>query len=268
MYAAKHGHTSLVNLLLELGHEDEVISVDNEGITVLMIAIMYNQEEIFYSYVSKYPECIHAISKNGCSALLVAAQNGNANLVGSLLSISADIDHIDNNGNSALHYATAYGHPTVMELLVSEGCNVDLENYDHFTAGDFAYSFGIRELLKDLPERVYNTDSASISSSYKQSFLNTRTYPSSISSNGAYPPLSTSMISRGASHGTVESPTPRASTSSSSVVMPSSAIPILNSSNSVTSHFYITGTSPSSFQDDHERARKGSFDSRSPKGRY
>ncbi|KAI9306042.1 ankyrin repeat-containing domain protein, partial [Cunninghamella echinulata] len=106
-------------------------------------------------YVSKYPECIHAISKNGCSALLVAAQNGNANLVGSLLSISADIDHIDNNGNSALHYATAYGHPTVMELLVSEGCNVDLENYDHFTAGDFAYSFGIRELLKGNSYHIY-----------------------------------------------------------------------------------------------------------------
>ncbi|CAO3615803.1 unnamed protein product [Cunninghamella blakesleeana] len=267
MYAAKNGHINLVNLLLDLGHEDEVISVDNEGITVLMIAIMYNQEEIFYSYVSKYPECIHAISKNGCSALLVAAQSGNANLVGSLLSISADIDHVDNNGNSALHYATAFGHPTVMELLISEGCNVDLENNDHFTAADFAYSFGIKELLKDLSERIYNTDSAaSISSSYKQSFLNTRTYPSSISSN---PPLNTTIISRGPSHGTVESPTPRASTSSSSVPFSTSAIPIMNSSNSVASHFYITGTSPSSFHDDHnERARKGSVDSRSPKGRY
>jgi ankyrin repeat protein len=31
--------------------------------------------------VSKYPECIHAISKNGWTALLYAAQNGNANLV-------------------------------------------------------------------------------------------------------------------------------------------------------------------------------------------
>lgn len=30
----------------------------------------------------RYPECIHAISKNGWTALLYAAKNGNAALVG------------------------------------------------------------------------------------------------------------------------------------------------------------------------------------------
>ncbi|KAI8380957.1 ankyrin repeat-containing domain protein [Radiomyces spectabilis] len=118
MYAAQHGHLELVEFLLEMGHEEEVISVDNEGITVLMIAAMHNHEEIFYNYVIRYPECIHAISKNGWTALLYAAENGNANLVNYLLSISADIDHVDNEGNSALHHASAWGHTTVMELLV------------------------------------------------------------------------------------------------------------------------------------------------------
>jgi ankyrin repeat protein len=46
-----------------------------------MLAAMYNYEEIFFLYVSKYQECIHAISKNSWTALLYAAQNGNANLV-------------------------------------------------------------------------------------------------------------------------------------------------------------------------------------------
>ncbi|KAI8332070.1 ankyrin repeat-containing domain protein, partial [Chlamydoabsidia padenii] len=109
-------------------------------------------------YVSRYPECIHAISKDGRSALLVAAQKGNPSLVSSLLSIAADIDHVDNDGNSACHYASAWGHPTVMELLMSEGCNVELENNNHFTAADFAYSFGIKDHLKG----NHNANSVSI----------------------------------------------------------------------------------------------------------
>ncbi|ORZ16931.1 ankyrin repeat-containing domain protein [Absidia repens] len=250
MLAAQYGHIDLVNLLLEMGHEEEVISMDHEGITVLMLAIMYNHEEIFYAYVSRYPECIHAISKDGVSALLVAAQKGNASLVSSLLSIAADIDHVDNDGNSAFHYASAWGHPTVMELLMSEGCNVELENNDHFTAADFAYSFGIKEHLKELSEMTFNDDStASLSSSYKQSLMNSRMYPSSLSSNGAYSSMNTTMISRGPSYGgTIESPTPRASTSSSSstIAMPSVAIPVINSASSGGSNYRINGSSPSS----------------------
>ncbi|CAO3587637.1 unnamed protein product [Absidia cylindrospora] len=250
MLAAQYGHINLVNLLLEMGHEEEVISMDHEGITVLMLAIMYNHEEIFYAYVSRYPECIHAISKDGVSALLVAAQKGNASLVSSLLSIAADIDHVDNDGNSAFHYASAWGHPTVMELLMSEGCNVELENNDHFTAADFAYSFGIKEHLKELSEMTFNDDStASLSSSYKQSLLNSRMYPSSLSSNGAYSSMNTTMISRGPSYGgTIESPTPRASTSSSSstIAMSSVAIPVINSASPGGSNYRVNGSSPSS----------------------
>ncbi|ORY99878.1 ankyrin repeat-containing domain protein [Syncephalastrum racemosum] len=118
MYAARYGHVELVELLLQMGHEEEVISMDNDGITVLMIAAMYNHQEIFYRYVARYPECIHAISKNGMTALFYSAKHGNAALVSYLLSISADIDHVDNDGNSALHHASAWGHTTVMDILV------------------------------------------------------------------------------------------------------------------------------------------------------
>jgi hypothetical protein len=31
MYAAQHGHIDLVNLLLEMGHEEEVISMVTNG---------------------------------------------------------------------------------------------------------------------------------------------------------------------------------------------------------------------------------------------
>ncbi|KAJ2962910.1 hypothetical protein NQZ79_g1981 [Umbelopsis isabellina] len=113
LLAAQHGHTELVNYLISMGHEDEIISLDKEDNTVLMLAAINNQEEIFYSYALEYPECIHAINKHGWSVLLFAAKNGNTNIVEYLLQISADVDHVDDDGNSALHHAAAWGHTQV-----------------------------------------------------------------------------------------------------------------------------------------------------------
>ncbi|CAO3610916.1 unnamed protein product [Mucor hiemalis] len=271
MYASQYGHVDLVELLLNLGHEEEVISVDHEGITVLMIAAMYNHEEIFFLYVSKYPECIHAISKNGWTALLYAAQNGNANLVSYLLSISADFDHIDNEGNSALHYASAWGHITVMDLLVSEGCNVDLENNAQATAYDYAYSVAVQEHLKEISQIPFNDDSTlSVSSSQRQQSLVNAPYSSSYSS-GIH--LGLNSMVRGQSHAGHESPVPRTSTSSSSLVIPSGGT---SSTTNATNGFNISssprgsqqqhpGGSPSSFSE-LERRRASSFGDTRPKG--
>ncbi|KAI8140355.1 ankyrin repeat-containing domain protein [Fennellomyces sp. T-0311] len=249
MYAARYGHVQLVDLLLDMGHEEEVISMDNEGMTVLMIAAIYNHQEIFYSYVTRYPECIHAINKNGWTALLYAARAGNAALVSYLLSISADIDHVDNDGNSALHHASAWGHCTVMELLVSQGCNVDLENNLHFTAADYAYSFAVQDHLKDIANILFTDESSlSLASSYKSSIVNltNRPYPPPTSSLLSHSAFSSSVaISRGPSFPGYDSPTPRASTSSSSVAA-ANGIPINVSSSPRGSHFYPPTGSPSS----------------------
>ncbi|KAI8050661.1 ankyrin repeat-containing domain protein [Gilbertella persicaria] len=269
MYAARYGHVDLVELLLELGHEEEVISMDKEGITVLMLAAMYNHEEIFFLYVSRYPECIHAISKHGWTALFYAAQNGNANLVSYLLSISADFDHIDNDGNSALHHASAWGHITVMDLLVSEGCNVNLENNEHSTAYDYAYSTLVQERLKEMSLIPFNDDSTlSVSSLQRQQSLVNGPYSSSYSSTSGYLGLNSMALSRGPSYGNTghESPIPRASTSSSSLVIPSSAsgtnTGMLTSSRG---SFQQQSGSPSSLSE-LERRRASSFGDTKPKG--
>ncbi|KAI8979032.1 ankyrin repeat-containing domain protein [Pilobolus umbonatus] len=263
LYAARYNNIELVELLLEYGHEDDAISVSNEGITVLMIAAMYNYEEIFFLYVSRYPECIHAISKNGWTALLYAAQNGNANLVSYLLSISADFDHIDNDGNSALHHASAWGHTTVMDLLVSEGCNVDLQNNARLTAYDYAFSQSIQEHLREISQVPFNDDSTlSASSSQKQHSLLNAPYSSSYSS-GIHLGYNNINISRGASYAGHESPIPRASTSSSSLVIPSSSNVFVPSS-SPRGYQPISG-SPSSMSE-LERKRASSFGESRVKG--
>ncbi|CEG69857.1 hypothetical protein RMATCC62417_05854 [Rhizopus microsporus] len=261
MYAAKCGHVNVVEYLLEIGHEEEVISVDNEGITVLMIAAMYNHNEIFFLYVNKYKECIHAISKNGWTALLYAAQNGNTTIVGFLLSVPVDLDHTDNEGNSALHYAAAWGHVNVMDLLVSEGCNVDLRNNDGATAYDYAYSKAIQDHLREISQAHFNDDSSlSISSSQRQQSFTNAPYSSSYSS-GTHFGVSSTSISRGPSCPGHESPVPRASTSSSSLMnQPMTGAQLMSSSPRGPHYFQQqqSSGSPTSFSEI-ERRRASSF---------
>ncbi|OBZ90615.1 Target of rapamycin complex 2 subunit AVO2 [Choanephora cucurbitarum] len=272
MYAARHGHVELVELLLEQGHEEEVISMDNEGITVLMLAAMYNYEEIFFLYVSRYPECIHAISKSGWTALFYAAQNGNANLVSYLLSISADFDHVDNDGNSALHHASAWGHITVMDLLVSEGCNVDLKNNEHATAYDYAYSTIVQEHLKEMSQIPFNDDSTlSAASSQRQHSIANGPYSSSYSSTNGHLGLNSMTFSRGPSYGNTniaghDSPVPRASTSSSSLVIPSIASGNANNSTLTNSRSSLQQSGSPCSISELERRRASSFSDAKPKG--
>ncbi|CEI90684.1 hypothetical protein RMCBS344292_05001 [Rhizopus microsporus] len=243
MYAAKCGHVNVVEYLLEIGHEEEVISV------------------IFFLYVNKYKECIHAISKNGWTALLYAAQNGNTTIVGFLLSVPVDLDHTDNEGNSALHYAAAWGHVNVMDLLVSEGCNVDLRNNDGATAYDYAYSKAIQDHLREISQAHFNDDSSlSISSSQRQQSFTNAPYSSSYSS-GTYFGVSSTSISRGPSYPGHESPVPRASTSSSSLMnQPMTGAQLMSSSPRGPHYFQQqqSSGSPTSFSEI-ERRRASSF---------
>ncbi|ORY99879.1 hypothetical protein BCR43DRAFT_125659 [Syncephalastrum racemosum] len=120
-----------------------------------------------------------------------------------------------------------------------------------FTAADYAYSFTVRDHLKESANMLFTDESTlSLGSSYKSSI-----YPN----NGRYPPSNASFlpqsaysssvaISRGPSYPGQDSPTPRASTSSSSVHP--NGIPIEPPSSPTRgSHFYpssIIGSSPSS----------------------
>lgn len=150
---------------------------------------------------------------------------------------------------------------------------MDLENNQQFTAADYAYSFAVQDHLKGIQSLAVNiplsllilvsvdvanmafTDqsSLSLSSSYKSSIMNTRPYPppTVASTLLSHSTLNGSVaISRGPSYAGYESPTPRASTSSSSVVPPSSSsvannIPVNASTSPHGLHSYITAASSS-----------------------
>lgn len=59
------------------------------------------------------------------SALMYAAGNGHASVVGLLLAHGARVDHRDHNGDRALLWAAARGHAEVVRLLLGAGAAVD-----------------------------------------------------------------------------------------------------------------------------------------------
>jgi ankyrin repeat protein len=60
-------------------------------------------------------------NRNGATPLIVAAFEGNKEVIEQLLAKGADIDAKDNEGNTALSLASARGHTAVVELLKARG---------------------------------------------------------------------------------------------------------------------------------------------------
>lgn len=151
---------------------------------------------------------------------------------------------------------------------------MDLENDEHATAYDYAYSTAVQEHLKEISQIPFNDDSTlSVSSSQRQQSLINAPYSSSYSS-GIHLGLTSMAISRGQSYAGHESPVPRASTSSSSIAIPSTTTqgggvggPLTASSSARGSshHQQPPIGSPSSFGE-LERRRASSFGDARPKG--
>lgn len=100
------------------------------------------------------PDIIDWSNSGGKTALHIACQSGNAELVRTLCELGADLDLTDVQGNTPLHYASAWNAlPCVRELLEA-GCQHAARNNAGFTALEYAYSASMRRdfeaLLKDI----------------------------------------------------------------------------------------------------------------------
>lgn len=66
-----------------------------------------------------------ATDTQGCTALVVAARAGHADVVEVLLSAGANVDACDESGNTALATAVLAGHEDVVAMLIEWGANPD-----------------------------------------------------------------------------------------------------------------------------------------------
>jgi ankyrin repeat protein len=148
--AAHIGYTKIVDRLLEAGAE--VNTLDNQGISALQWAVSGNHLQVVDLLIAA-PE-IDINNRDRCSedevggksALMLAAREGNVEIVTSLVSAGADLTISDHKGRAALHMAVETGNVVVVEFLVRSliSGRADLNQVDNTgnTALHYAASMG------------------------------------------------------------------------------------------------------------------------------
>ncbi len=95
------------------------------------------------------------VGVSGESALILAAENNNLELVNALLAEKVDLETQDKDGNTALIQASSFGHFDIVKALVDGGAQTDFDSHFHGTALNVAAYFDhapvVEYLLKVKP---------------------------------------------------------------------------------------------------------------------
>ena len=96
--------------------------------------------------------------EDGSSALLLASENGNTDIVYMLLDNGAQVDLQRKDGASALMGASAQGHLQTVALLLANGASPDLQDMNGNTALMFASDVGHVQVAALLLDKGANPD--------------------------------------------------------------------------------------------------------------
>ncbi len=136
MLAVNRGLVPAVELLVKLGADIHLVSLDNDKNALHMAAEVGNREiaEILLKHGAK----IDTADANGVTALMHAAANGHSDVADLLLSRGASINLADNGGWTALHWNAATSQPgtEMTTLLIRYRANVHARGSAPATSDD------------------------------------------------------------------------------------------------------------------------------------
>ena len=111
-------------LLLQRGFDPNTIEPERLD-TALILSIRYQAWKVF-ALLLKYPDVqLDARSRNGDTALMIAAFNGDTKAALELIDKGAEINR---PGWTALHYASAVGNVVLMRKLIENSAYIDAES--------------------------------------------------------------------------------------------------------------------------------------------
>ena len=132
-------HQDVFELMLDRGLIDSMNPQTND-FSPLMIAVSNNLDEAVALLLDKGNDP-NIVSKNGLTALSLACQSKNENIIKMLLnSPSIMLSTIGAGGSSAIHWAAATCIPSIVELIIEYGANVRATT----KRGENALSFALR----------------------------------------------------------------------------------------------------------------------------
>ncbi|KAJ3003633.1 UNVERIFIED_CONTAM: isocitrate dehydrogenase (NAD(+)) idh1, partial [Siphonaria sp. JEL0065] len=156
-YAIKYHQNTIVEYLLDRGHEDMGVSRDFASNTAVMIAAEHKNEEAIEIYLKRFPQVVDMINQKGQTALMIAASKGLRKCIEDLFALGANAGLVDEDGSTALHYAMSYGHAEASVVLIEHGqVSMHIKNNKGFTAHDYASarSFGTVATKTQIPGTV------------------------------------------------------------------------------------------------------------------
>ena len=140
-WAAKYGYVYIADYLLQKGADPSLLDV--QGFNILHLAtlssnIMLVLYILLFVVDTEKKIDINATDKDGRTALLWAAYQGDLYSVQALLKLNASVNIADNLGFTPLHWAMVKGQPKVMKELIKYGSDLKAqtnEGKDIFVIG-------------------------------------------------------------------------------------------------------------------------------------
>ncbi|WP_066631903.1 ankyrin repeat domain-containing protein [Labilibacter marinus] len=118
MLAAYNGHTSIVDLLIEKGAD--VNLVDNINRTALMYASTGDFVPTVLSLLEAGANPNMVDNEESWTAVMMAAAEGQLEVVKTLVAHGADLSMVDVDGESSLDFANSKGHKAVAEYIKAQ----------------------------------------------------------------------------------------------------------------------------------------------------
>ncbi|MFN3639880.1 MAG: ankyrin repeat domain-containing protein [Flavobacterium sp.] len=118
-------------------------------------------------FLDKYPDTLNQPTKEGYTALILAAYTGNHELVELFIKRGVEVNHVSKMG-TALMASIVNGNIEIAELLLKNKASLDLTDDNGITALMYAVQFKISSLVELLLQ--YNPDKNKMDNTGKTAF--------------------------------------------------------------------------------------------------
>jgi ankyrin repeat protein len=149
-YAAREGHTGIVELLLAEGADANGKGGDD---TPLIDALWHCHPDVAILLVNHGARVEGKHSTSGESPLRMAAKDGLIELAKLLIAHGAEVEATDNAGNTALHCAVVSGKRAMVELLLSRSADMNAKGCFANTPLHAAAESGYKDVVQLLIDK-------------------------------------------------------------------------------------------------------------------